>query len=427
MTRKHLLIGISTAALAAGTAQAQNRDTTDARGNREFVQCTAGNSCDVDNQIDNNPNNDRNLGAVRASAGTNNYLFVEQDGDDNTGTIDVRGNNNDADIDQDGDDNVARINISGDSNDAYIGQFGEDNLGLITIVGNGNYSYIRQGSFGSLADNNQAVTNQNGTNLDSFIRQGTFSGEAAGFNNSATVTQTGTGSDSNIRQYQSGNIARVSMSGGGDTYLAENYSYITQRNTLFQGTSTGGFTTDNGGPDSFNNPDTGNLADVAIAGQGNQSRVIQNGVQNRAIVSMLGGGSTTSTAVTGPNGGAIAAGRRAGNSSTVNQTGPRQLLRDQQRRSCSERRFRPRQRRGREPGPEQLRRSWWYEPHRHGLPARYARYGEHHAGRQFQRPQRRSPEWLGCQCRDAQPRQHRHRHPERHQLRRGLGGAECRQ
>jgi hypothetical protein len=72
MARSTLLLGISTLALAAGAAQAQNRDTTDARGNREVVQCTAGNNCDVDNQVDNNPNNDRNLGAVRAANGTSN-------------------------------------------------------------------------------------------------------------------------------------------------------------------------------------------------------------------------------------------------------------------------------------------------------------------------------------------------------------------
>jgi hypothetical protein len=140
-----------------------------------------------------------------------------------------------------------------------------------------------------------------------------------GFNNSATVTQTGTGSYSGVSQYQSGNVARVNISGGGDTSLAENYSYIGQRNTLFISNGTGGFST--GTPSATNNPDTGNLADVAIAGQGNRSSVEQNGVQNRAVVSMLGGGSTTSTAVAGPNGGAIAAGRPAGNSSTVDQRG----------------------------------------------------------------------------------------------------------
>jgi hypothetical protein len=41
---------------------------------------------------------------VRASNGTNNSLFVDQNGDDNIGTIDVRGNNNDVEIEQNGDD-----------------------------------------------------------------------------------------------------------------------------------------------------------------------------------------------------------------------------------------------------------------------------------------------------------------------------------
>jgi hypothetical protein len=266
---------------------------------------------------------------VRASGGTNNFLFVDQNGDDNTGTIDVRGNNNDAEVEQNGDDNIARIVITGDSNDSYIEQTGEDNVGTITIIGNGNEAEIEQGrtylgEYGSYirpADNNRASISLNGTYLDSTIRQGTSSssGESGSFNNSATVVQTGVGNESFVRQNQSGNVARVNISGGGDTYLAENDSQIRQQNSLFVSNGTGGFST--GTPTQTNNPDTGNLADVAITGQGNESSVRQDGVQNRAIVSMLGGGSTRSTEVTGPNGGTIDAGRRAGNSSTVRQTG----------------------------------------------------------------------------------------------------------
>src|SRR3712207_4419263 len=102
MVRSKLLIGISTAALAAGTAQAQNRDTTDARGNRETVQCVAGNDCEVENQSEDNPSNDRNRGVARAAGGTNSTSFVDQDGDDNRGTAEVRGSDNQAYIDQEG-------------------------------------------------------------------------------------------------------------------------------------------------------------------------------------------------------------------------------------------------------------------------------------------------------------------------------------
>jgi hypothetical protein len=245
---------------------------------------------------------------------------VDQDGDDNTGTIDVRGTSNDSDVRQRGDDNFARISVTGNRNDPDIAQFGEDNSATIVIVGDDNNAYINQGNyFGGIADNNTASISLNGSYLSSQVRQGNFITTVGGFDNSASVTQTGTGSESTVIQNQTGNRARVNISGGGNTSLAANDSYIRQGNTQFQSNSTGGF--DETPPDRFNNPATGNLADVAIAGQGNTSYINQNGVQHTAIVSMLGGGSTESTAVTGPNGTEIAGGRRAGNSSTIIQSG----------------------------------------------------------------------------------------------------------
>src|SRR3712207_2613020 len=57
MVRKQLLLGISAAALAAGTASAQT--ITDAAGNTEILNCAPGNTCDVENQ---GSGNERNRG-----------------------------------------------------------------------------------------------------------------------------------------------------------------------------------------------------------------------------------------------------------------------------------------------------------------------------------------------------------------------------
>jgi hypothetical protein len=355
MTRKNFLIGISTVALAAGTASAQNTNTTDANGNTEVVQCTVGtgNFCDVDNQF---PGNDRNFGFVGAS-GTGNTLTVTQRGDDNSATVEANGTSNVGRVNQTGDDHIADIDMTG-RNTAFIDQNEEDNRATIvqvttaTTAAAANFSGIAQGTAlgsagtpgavgGNPGENNAATVNQNGTRLSSTIEQAAAAaGDASADNNSATVTQTGTGSSSIVRQRSSGNIARVNLSQGGQNLgvpsvnaagNSRNNSFINQTNTVLVDntatTATGDFTA--GTPSAANNPNGNNNADVALAGLQNSSTVQQNGVNNLARVSMLGGGTgnteatadLTNPANVGPNGTSLPANRREGNTSDINQVG----------------------------------------------------------------------------------------------------------
>jgi hypothetical protein len=103
---------------------------------------------------------------------------------------------------------------------------------------------------------------------------------------------------------------------------ATNRSNISQDNEVFISDGAGGFQEDEFGPNEFNNPMSGNIADVAIRGQQNESIIDQEGVQNRAVVSILSGGSgQVQAGVVGPNGNPVQAGESQGNRSFVSQTG----------------------------------------------------------------------------------------------------------
>lgn len=356
MTRKHFLIGISTAALAAGTASAQvSRDNTDANGNREVEQCTVNNTCNVDNQ---QAGNDRNFGLV-STGGSNNTLTVTQRGDDNSATVEANGSSNTGRVNQTGDDHVADIDMTGRLNTSFIDQNEEDNVATViqinTVSATGtsvNISGIAQGTAlgtsgtagatgSNPGENNVAAVSQNGTRLTSTIEQAAAAAiDASADNNSATVTQTGEGSTSTVRQRSSGNIARVNMSQGGANFgvpsadargNSRNQSTVIQTNTVLvddaSTTATGDFVA--GTPSAANNPNSNNNADVAIAGLQNSSTVQQNGVNNLARVSMLGGGignteataDLTNPANVGANGTALPPNRREGNTSDVTQVG----------------------------------------------------------------------------------------------------------
>lgn len=372
MIRNKLLIGISLTSLAASTALAQRTDTTDASGNRAVVECSAGNSCEVDNRF---PGNDRNFGFVSARIGSGNDLFIQQVGDDNSATITANGTGNVGFTEQTGDDHALAVDQTGDENLTFIIQGDGSNSATVVQVETGgttgtnpggsgaaasgggdiaaapgaffaepsgtfdNVSIIAQGSdvltpSGTQDPNfagrkNVLSVTQNGSNLFSQIIQAANGGASAD-NNSATVFQMGGGSDSIIDQQSAGNIARVRLSGGGVNVAAsggaaaqnrENQSSITQGNNVLIGGSTAGTFTA-GTPTADNNPNSNNLADVALTGTQNSSTVDQNGIQNFARVSMLNGGAgATASGASGLGGEAIAAARPDGNGTTINQTG----------------------------------------------------------------------------------------------------------
>jgi hypothetical protein len=326
MARKHLFVGISLAALTAGTAAAQT--TTDANGNTESRQCAPGNSCDVDNQV---AGNDRNRGFIRQTGGTGNFGLITQRGDDNSSTIEQNGNDNSATHNQVGDDHRSRTTQTGDDNASTINQGDEDNSATVTQVhvgsGPANSSYVRQGyddEFSTdLGENNVVTVSQNGSALNAAIYQ-TRNGNTSADDNRATLVQTGTGSVATIFQLSRGNSATVRLSegglnnGGGDN--STNQAVVLQFNPFFRSDGQGGFV--QGAPDDTNNPLSENAADVAIRGRQNVAVAYQLGVQNTVVVSMLGGGpGQVQPGQTGPSGQPLPEGRSEGNTGVAIQYG----------------------------------------------------------------------------------------------------------
>ena len=337
MTRKYLLIGISTAALAAGVASAQTGNTSTTSGCQTDTS-TSTNTCTVNN---NAVNNDRNQSTIRIS-GTNNVVTVDQLGDDNRSFVDITGNTNTVDHDQAGDENFASTTINGSNNRSDIEQRDENSSATVSITGNRNTSSVLQGastgdagggaSLASGGQNNVATILLRGNNLSSSVTQGgTNATGATGGDNSATVdlssavatvTTAGVATQSStITQSSRGNTARVVIREGATSADDFNSSAITQNNTLFSGGSTTGTFT-SGAPTATNNPRSDNVADNSIAGVGNRVVVNQDGVQNFSSASVSRGGTgATSGTPAAFNGLAVPANRRAGNDVTVTQSG----------------------------------------------------------------------------------------------------------
>jgi hypothetical protein len=245
------------------------------------------------------------------------------------------GTRNQSDNLQDGSHHHATVDQTGGQNFSHLDQANTDNRSTVTQVradpaGASNQSRITQGNIEvSSGAGNRVSVSQNGNNLYSIISQvgggqnaTTTQAGAPGDKNSATVVQTGSGSNSDISQSAAGNVAVVKMSGGGandNSGTRENSSVIRQTNTVFVAGTSGGMVA--GKPDTFNNPTTGNNADIDITGTWNSSTLQQDGIGNRAVVKMFGGGGGTSVAGPGPNDTNTPGGRSAGNSSDAYQRG----------------------------------------------------------------------------------------------------------
>ncbi|HEX8532633.1 MAG TPA: hypothetical protein VF662_00530, partial [Allosphingosinicella sp.] len=199
MVSRHLLIGISTLALAAGTAHAQNNNnqiTTSGSGSVGFCSNsnTNGNFCRI------------------IQVGDNDFAQVTQGANDptstrNSGTITQIGDRNDARIQQDyGNDNAGFL-FQGTStqrasdNSSELIQFGY--LNSATVRQNGNYNLSQIYSDGgrmdpnsttgaSLAGSGNIVTVTQNSSQDSATQAQTFSSvETIGNGNSVTVLQNG--------------------------------------------------------------------------------------------------------------------------------------------------------------------------------------------------------------------------------------------
>ena len=318
---RHIAIGVSAAALAAANASAQT--STDSQMNWQSKSCSSSNRCQIRNDAAFNSTNDRNSAQIDVS-GTGNDAEITQIRDRNSASIFVQGNGNNGRILEVGDEHSARLEQNGDANGAVIDQNDQRNsvtvrqtatanaVGGHTFFGGPqdvNFTKVLQGASGfeqpdsARGERNVATLVQNGSALETVIYQ-YGSAEAPADDNQAAVAQRGNGSFAAVRQHSRGNFALVHMVDGG-TGTLRNASTISQANAGFRGTSSGGFATGSGLPDEsvpFGNPISGNIADVSIAGYQQNSHVIQDGVQNRAIISVSGGGPGNSDE-------AIAAGR----------------------------------------------------------------------------------------------------------------------
>jgi len=374
MTRTRLLIGISAAALAAGTAGAQT--TTDANGNTAVRSCgtttgTGANTCAITQTGEESR-------AQITQNGTSNSASISQSGDFDSSTITQNGNSNAAahtqagnfqtsTSTQTGDENYSRIDQGDGRNSATVrqtttgGEAGTQNGTGTTVFDNvsiiaqgtsqiqGNAAPLTVGTSAAAGTpastpgfggrNNVINVTQNGTNLYSNILQAAVAGGETGPSadrNTATVTQSGTGSSTTIFQRSSGNSATVLLQGGGletaDAGTPANVSSLTQTNTTVVNDGEGGYEAgdpganvdagDDDDPAAGSNPTVGNTANIAIVGQGNSSTVDQNGVLNNVRVSMLNGGSgVTQADVEGRGGETIAPNRPQGNSTDIEQVG----------------------------------------------------------------------------------------------------------
>jgi hypothetical protein len=312
-------MGISLAALAAGTASAQATGP-------DFTGSTG-----VDARgTNNNP--------TAASTGTGNASFIFIRGDDNTATVTQNGNSNSSTItigdegalafrnvavhtqnsdqnravtDQNANDgrstiiqgqvgdagvvgrgrNFASVTQSANLASSTVEQYGLANTASVTQTGVAAASVVRQGrSFDftdannapqagtvSMANRNVVTVNQSGAGAQSEVYQSAFPGvNIQASDNSATVIQQGANT-SFLAQGSRGNTALVAQRGG--TLAAPNTSRIFQSDENSSGADT-----------AASNPMSMNNAVASMGGIGNQSQIFQNGRRNRAENTMAGGG-----------------------------------------------------------------------------------------------------------------------------------------
>lgn|GEM_PF-5949562 len=348
MTRKYLLIGISTAALAAGVASAQNSSTTSP--NCGPTASGLANTCNVDQGA----NANGNTSSIQIGSGTANNVTVTQPGQLNTSMVTINGSNNTVSHLQFGVLNNARTDIAGNNNTSTIQQAGTRNSASNNITGSRNTAFIQQ-AFNVGGTNNSATITINSNNVSSSILQnaravGAATPDASGNRavalhvNSPAVVNPAAGAatvltqDSQIAQQESGNSASVVISGGSTARGTAGTrtanlsgvitSRVTQQNSFFQqGATAGTFTA--GAPTSTNNPNTGNVADVSLTGVGHSTSIFQDGVQNSVSLSVFNRGSAgvsngeigTNNTLDAGTGLTFSGGQSGGNSATFTQQG----------------------------------------------------------------------------------------------------------
>lgn len=285
MVCRKLVIGVSALALAAGSAGAE---TTVAGTNRSTItQTGTGNTANVNNIAS---GNDENASTVTQN-GINNAATVEQVGDLNISRARQVGNDGRVTHRQNGDRNTADSEQTGDKHSSSVAQQGNDNFGAASQSGGDRNSSTIDQARAAANGRTARVTQRGSDNVSNIIQEGS--------QQVATVVQ-GTGSIlsngnmSGIQQRHRGQTAEVLLIEG--SAAAGNTSWIGQENRL---TGPSGFTSNN-------------RANVAIRGFGNSSSISQDGDNNSARVTMLGGGAGGTDAETG---------RTQGNRSTVFQTG----------------------------------------------------------------------------------------------------------
>ncbi len=343
MRPKMLLAGASVLTLAAGTASAQTGPNT------MMATCPEGNVC----KFFQGYGSERNTGLISAT-GTANEAEVVMAGDDNRLSIAIRGDSNRTQGYARGDAGRSSIEIAGDRNYVTHSMDGARNDGTVRALGKSGVVHLWQhgeaqsasltqlGSFNILkvaqdayfpenwGGHNRAQVHQDGSNLQAEVWQREIT--AADFiaptsDNQANIRQVGSGSVGIVRQVNRGNTAWVWLFGGGvdsdndpNNGTPANFSEILQENRRYTADAQGQFS--EGAPSAANNPLTGNLADVSVAGQQNSSSVRQNGVLNQVVVSMIGGGAGVTQATVGPSGTRrILGGPAQGNRSSIGQLG----------------------------------------------------------------------------------------------------------
>ena len=337
MTRKYLLIGISTAALAAGVASAQS--------NTRFTSSNCGaagtlpNTCTTTQGASSNENSS----SITVTGSGNNVTVDQQNGQLETSIVQITGNTNTVVHTQSGLLDNATTTISGNRNNSAISQDGSRNSASVSLTGDRNSGAINQGTNGFGVSNSATITvtgnsvsgtiNQNGRNsVDAANNRAVFRGNNSGVTASTTLTQSST-----ITQSERGNSATVVLTGGSTTRDANDpdgsgllSSRVTQQNSFYGDNGSGGFTapvTTSYQPTSSSNPSTGNIVDVSIAGEGNSSTVFQDGVVNYTSMSINRGGAgvsagTNNAATTDSNNGlTFTGGQTAGNSANISQIG----------------------------------------------------------------------------------------------------------
>ena len=379
MISKHLFVGISTLALAAGTASAQtNNNQVNTSGSGSVGFCnnsgTSGNICRI-TQVGNNDQASVNQGGTRNTGiitqiGDNDSASISQNGNDNfgqllQGTSTQRASNNSSTLYQQGFLNSTTVRQNGDYNYSYITQQGgEQDPNSTTgasLAGSGNIVTVTQNTSQSsstqirsysevqqIGNRNSVSVVQNGVTQTSYIQQG-YSNEGTTYfsnSNSATVLQNGSNGVSNIQQYgynsgetASNNVANVAMdsesstgsnvvgpNGGSTANRSDVYQYSSGNSALVRmtggnnanGTGTRGSDTRNGSIIRQQNSDQ----DSSVMSNNVARAFIGRGDQLRSYIFQDGRNNfaevTLASGVAGSN---TALNRTTGNSSTLNQTG----------------------------------------------------------------------------------------------------------